>query len=114
MKKVALLFVLAVVVPSVLLAVLAARSLRDQLYVVERQQSMLYQGVSDNVAREAQDYLSEVLRSFGLEIERWLLRQPPADFARSLDSNLITNWPLAEVGFAVTTDGQLLCSVGPT
>jgi len=114
MKKVALLFVLAVLVPSVLLALLAARSLRDQLYVVERQQSLLYQGVADNVAREAQDFLSEELRSFGLEIERLLFRQSPAEFAISLDSSLTTNWPLAEVGFAVTTDGQLLCPSSPT
>ena len=114
MRRVALLFVLAVLLPSVLLAVLAARSLRDQLYVVERQQSLLYQGVADNVAREAQDFLAEELRSFGLEIERMLIRQDPAEFARSLDSSLPTNWPLAEVGFAVTTDGQLLCPTSPT
>ncbi len=114
MKKVALLFVLAVLVPSVLLALLAARSLRDQLYVVERQQSLLYQGVADNIARQAQDFLSEELRSFGLEIERLLLRQSAAGCAVSLDSSLTTNWPLAEVGFAVTTDGQLLCPSSPT
>jgi signal transduction histidine kinase len=114
MKKVALLFVLAVLVPSVLLALLAARSLRDQLYVVERQQSLLYQGVADNVAKEAQDFLSEELRSFGLEIERLLVRQSPAEFAFSLDTCLTTNWPLAEVGFAVTTDGRLLCPSSPT
>jgi signal transduction histidine kinase len=114
MKRVALLFVLAVLAPSVLLAVLAARSLRDQFYVVERQQSLLYQGVADSVAKEAQGFLAEELRSFGLEIERLLFRQSPAEFARSLDSNLTTNWPLAEVGFAVTTDGQLLCPTSPT
>ena len=114
MRKVALLFVLAVLVPSVLLALLAARSLRDQQYLVERQQSLFYQGVADNFAREAQDFLAEELRSFGLEIERLLLRQSPLEFARTLDQALPTNWPLAEVGFAVTTDGQLLCPVGAT
>jgi hypothetical protein len=114
MKKVALLFVLAVLLPSVLLAVLAARSLRDQLYVVERQQSLLYQGVADGVANEAQSYLSEELRSFGLEIERLLFQQSPIGCAVSLDSSLTTNWTLAEVGFAVTTDGMLLCPTSPT
>jgi len=54
MKKVALLFVLGVLVPSVLLALLAGRSLRDQHFVLERQQSLLYQGVADNFAKEAQ------------------------------------------------------------
>jgi signal transduction histidine kinase len=112
-KKVALLFALAVLVPSVLLALLAARSLRDQLYVVERQQSLLCQAVADNFANETRDFLSEQLRSFALEIERLLLRQSPAEFAQALDASL-TNWPLAGVGFAVTTDGQLLCPVSPT
>ena len=114
MKKVAVLFVLAVLVPSVLLALLAARSLRDQQFVLERQQFLLCQGVADNFAKEAQDFLDEQLRSFGLEIERGLTRLPPLEFARSLDASLTTNWPLAEVGFAVTTDGQLLAPGAPT
>jgi signal transduction histidine kinase len=114
MKKVALLFILAVLVPSVLLALLAARSLRDQQFVLERQQFLLHQNVADNLAKETQEFLGEELRSFGLEIERWLLRQSPLEFARALDSSLPTNWPLAEVGFAVTTDGRLLSPGAPT
>ena len=46
MKKVALVFVLAVFVPSLVLAWLAVRSLRDQQFAVERQQSLLYQAFS--------------------------------------------------------------------
>lgn len=107
MKRVALLFVIAVLAPSLALAWLAVRSLRDQQFVLERQQSLLYQGVADGLARETQEFLNEHLRSFGLEIERLLLRREPFDFARTLDQDLATNWPLAEVGFAVTTDGQL-------
>jgi signal transduction histidine kinase len=75
---------------------------------------MLYQGVADSLAASTQDYLSEELRSFGLEIERQLFLQSAAGCAVSLDSNLTTNWPLAEVGFAVTTEGQLLCPTSPT
>ena len=55
MKKVALVFVLAVFVPSLVLAWLAVRSLRDQQIVLERQQSLLYQGVADSIAKQAQD-----------------------------------------------------------
>src|SRR6266540_859985 len=50
MKKVALLFGLAVFVPSLVLACLAVRSLRDQQFVLERQRSLLYQGVADSLA----------------------------------------------------------------
>jgi signal transduction histidine kinase len=108
MKKVALLFVLAVILPSLALAWLALRSLSDQQFVLERQQTLLYQGVADALAKEAQDYLSEELRGFGLEVESLLVRRSPADVARTFDDNLRTNWPLAAVAFVVTTDGQLL------
>ncbi len=47
MKKVALVFVLAVFVPSLVLAWLAVRSLRVQQFLLERQQSLHYQGVAD-------------------------------------------------------------------
>ena len=53
MKKAALVFVLAVLAPSLVLAWLAVRSVRDQQIVLERQQALLYQGVADAIAREA-------------------------------------------------------------
>src|SRR3974390_3485077 len=99
MKKVALVFVLAVFVPSLLLAWLAVRSLRDQQFILERQQSMLCQGVADSIAKETQDFLAEELNGFGLEVERLLLEQNPTELARSFDDRLRTNWPLAQVGF---------------
>lgn len=108
MKKVALLFVLGVLVPSALLALLAVRSLRDQHFVLERQQSLLYQGLADTVAKEAQILLDEELRGFGLEVEAMLLRQSADDVARTFDDSLRARWPLAEVGFALATDGTLL------
>jgi hypothetical protein len=45
MKKVALVFVVAVLVPSLVLAWLALRSQRDLQFLFERQQSLLYQRV---------------------------------------------------------------------
>ena len=54
MKKVALVFVLAVFVPSLVLAWLAVRSLRDQQFLLERQQSLLLQGVADALAAKVE------------------------------------------------------------
>ncbi|HEY9172227.1 MAG TPA: HAMP domain-containing sensor histidine kinase [Verrucomicrobiae bacterium] len=107
MKRVALLFVLAVLVPSVVLAWLAGNSLRDQHYILERQQSLLYQEVADGFAKEAQTVLDEEVRGFGLEVEAMLLAATnnlPHDF----DEVLRSRWPLAEVGFVVSTNGVLL------
>src|SRR5688572_3200890 len=52
MRKVALVFVLAVFVPSLVLAWLAVRSLRDQRLALERQQTLLYQQVADGLAKD--------------------------------------------------------------
>ncbi len=105
MKKVALVFVLAVFVPSLVLAWLAVRSLRDQQFVLERQQSLLYQGVADSVAREASALLAEHQREFARQIEALLADKKPIEVARSFDERLRKDWPLAEVGFAVSLDG---------
>src|SRR6266480_4940268 len=105
MKKVALVFVLAVFVPSLVLAWLAVRSLRDQQFVLERQQSLLYEGVADSVAREASALLAEHQREFARQIEALLADKKPIEVARSFDERLRKDWPLAEVGFAVSLDG---------
>src|SRR6266508_4082760 len=106
MKKVALVFVLAVFVPSLALAWLAVRSLRDQQFVLERQQSLLYQGIADSIAREAANLLSEHQREFARQVEALLADNKPIDIAGSFDERLRKDWSLAEVGFAVSLDGQ--------
>ena len=49
MRKVASVFVLAVFVPSLALAWLAVRSLRDQQFVLKNKQALLYQTVADSL-----------------------------------------------------------------
>ncbi len=109
MKKIALVFALAVFVPSLLLAWLAVRSLRDQQLVLERQQSLLYQEVSDSLAKAAEDYLSQQQHDFGQQVETLLAKQNTDAVAVSFDDRLRTNWPAAEVGFVVTQNGRLVC-----
>jgi len=109
MKKVAMVFVVAVIVPSLVLAWLALRSLRDQQFLVERQQSLLYQGVTDSLAKSVTDYLGDRQTEFGVQVDGLLTRDPPDTAAPAFDSLVRTNWPLAQVGFCVTTSGQFLC-----
>jgi signal transduction histidine kinase len=108
MKKVALVFVLAVFVPSLVLAWLAVRSLRDQEFVLERQQSLLYQGVADALAKTVQDALTGYQSSFRLETEKLLREGNSQEISRSFDERLRRDWPLAQVGFAVTLRGEIL------
>jgi signal transduction histidine kinase len=108
MRKVALVFVLAVFVPSLVLAWLAVRSLRDQQFILERQRALLYQGVADAMAKEAGDYLADRQREFGQLVESLLVRTSLGRDPRSFDDCIRTNWPLAEVGFVVSLDGEIL------
>src|SRR6266702_1770247 len=101
MKKVALVFVLAVFVPSLVLAWLAVRSLRDQQFVLERQQSLLYQGVTDSLARQAEALLSAHQSEFGALVEELFSQTPSSEMAQTFDARLRAKWPLAEVGFVV-------------
>ncbi|HEV2207809.1 MAG TPA: HAMP domain-containing sensor histidine kinase [Verrucomicrobiae bacterium] len=108
MKKVAAVFVLAVFVPSLVLAWLALRSLRDQQFLLERQQSSLYQGVADGLARDVQSALADDLNVFAAKLSALLQDAQPADLAANFDERLRQNWPLAQVGFVVAENGELL------
>ena len=108
MKKVALVYIVAVFVPSLVLAWLAVRSLRDQQFLLERQQSLLCQAVADAKAREVQEALAEHERTFKMSVHSLLGKRNPLDAARTFDERLRKLWPLAEVGFAVDLKGEIL------
>ena len=108
MKKVALVFVIAVIVPSLVLAWLAIRSVRDQQYALERQRSLLYQSAADGLAKDAAGLLADRERDFVSQVQRMLATQNPRELATEFDERLRTNWPLAQVGCAVTLTGEIL------
>ena len=109
MKKVALVFLLSVFVPSLVLAWLAVRSLRDQQFLLERQQSLLYQGVADSLAKGIEDTLTDYQRTFTSRTIGLLRDRSPQDLAGAFDEVLRKDWPLAQVGFVVTLSGNILC-----
>src|SRR5690349_1266995 len=108
MKKVALVFLLAVFVPSLVLAWLAVRSLRDQQFLLERQESLLYQGTADGIVKDLLVALTDIQHSFSAKVDAILQVDNPRNVAASFDALLRHDWPLAEIGFVVTTSGQIL------
>jgi signal transduction histidine kinase len=108
MKKVALVFVLAVLLPSLVLAWLAVRSLRDQQFLLERQQSLLDQRVTDAFAQNISDYLAQRQQEFSAQVETLVADKDAREVAAQFDEQLRRNWPLAEVGFCVTLSGKIL------
>ena len=108
MKKVALVFVLAVLLPSLVLAWLAVRSLRDQQFLLERQQSLLDQRVTDAIAQNISDYLSQKQQEFAAQVESLAANRDAQTVAAQFDTQIRQRWPLAEVGFCVTASGKIL------
>jgi signal transduction histidine kinase len=108
MKKVALVFVLAVLLPSLVLAWLAVRSLRDQQFLLERQQSLLYQRVTDALAKDIADYLAQRQQEFSAQVESLMGGEDPRVAGTRFDGEIRQHWPLAEVGFCVTLSGKIL------
>src|SRR5437867_2516899 len=108
MRKVALVFLLAVFVPSLVLAWLAVRSLRDQHLVLERQQALLYQQVAEALAKDVVGEIEQQRREFANQVEALLATTKPRQLAPGIHETLRHTWPLTEVGFAVSLDGQVL------
>src|SRR5438046_2582393 len=79
---------LAVFVPSLVLAWLAVRSVRDQQFLLERQQLLLYQGNADSVAAEASGIIAERQREFARQVEALLADNKPIDLADAFDERL--------------------------
>ena len=109
MKKIASVFILAVFVPSLLLAWMAFRSVRDQQIVSERQRELLIQAATDELARSIDDTITDQQRLFGEEVEAMAAERPLMECARRFDQNL--QFDSAAIGFVVTVDGQLLAPI---
>ena len=108
MKRPALLFIAAVLAPALVLGGLVLRSLQDQRFVLERQQSLLAQGVAEKLAADVAADIAEVQREFAAQVETTIGNAPPKTAAASFDPKLREAWPLAEVGFVVDLSGQVL------
>jgi len=108
MKKVALVFVVAVILPSLVLAWLAVRSLRDQQFLLERAQSQIDQHVTDALAQNIADYLAQRQQEFAALVENLAANGDTQTLAAQFDNQLRQHWSLAEVGFCVTASGKIL------
>ncbi len=108
MKRVAVVFVLAVIAPSLILGGLALRSLRDQQFLLERQQSLLYQGVADGLAKTAAEIVSQQQRAFVEKVTELAVNHDADVLSKSFDDLLRKDWPMAQVGFVVTLEGAIL------
>ncbi|HXF10011.1 MAG TPA: hypothetical protein VN625_04445, partial [Desulfuromonadaceae bacterium] len=108
MKKVAIVFVVAVILPSLALAWLAVRSLRDEQFLVERQESLLCQRATDSLAQNISEYLAQKQQEFNAQVESIVGNNDAREIGAQFDNEIRRRWSLADVGFCVTLSGRIL------
>jgi signal transduction histidine kinase len=108
MRRSAWIFLAAILLPSLVLAALAVRSARDQQVVLEHQQAVISQDITDALAKKIQDQLDNSRADFIQATQHLLAQSPsPEELAGAFNQKLRRGWPLAEVGFAVDLNGAI-------
>src|SRR5712692_8680686 len=108
MRRSTWIFVAAILLPSLVLAWLAVRSARDQQVILEHQQAIISQDITDALAKKIQERLEDSRGAF-IDVVQRLLRKSasPHALAASFHRELPKTWDLAEVGFAVDLNGTI-------
>jgi signal transduction histidine kinase len=107
-RKAGILFVFAVLVPSLILAWVALRSLRDQELVLTRQRTLLYQELAESVAKDALEIISEQQTLFAQKVELLRGNLTQDEIEQRFDLYLVRLIPVAKTGFIVSLDGEML------
>jgi signal transduction histidine kinase len=108
MRRSAWIFLAAILLPSLALGWLAVRSARDQQVIVEHQQAIISQDVTDALARKVEDQLDGSRSTFVDKTQQLLHKSSsPQVLARNFNRELRGAWELAEVGFAVDLNGTI-------
>ncbi len=106
-RRTLLVFLGAILAPGLILAGLALRSLQLQDAHLERERLRLLQSATDRLALSVATRLDELQREFSLRVDSLQGTDDAATLAAGFDVRLREHWELAEIGFAVTLNGQL-------
>jgi signal transduction histidine kinase len=110
MKRIAIVFLLSILLPSILLAVLAVRSLRDQELVVSSQRTQLYQSSCDALTDRINLFMNDVRVFYGQLVDE-LVGQAGDGLVDSFDELLEARWSQAAAAAVVTDAGVILSPV---
>jgi signal transduction histidine kinase len=108
MRRAALIFLAAILLPCLALAWLAVRSEQDQQVILQHQQAIIDQGVTDSLALNVRTQMDGVLADFVQRTQQLLAQESgPVELAHGFDQKIRETWPLAQVGFAVDLQGTI-------
>lgn len=106
MRRSAWIFLAAILLPSLVLAFLAVRSARDQQVIVQHQQAIISQDITDALAKKVQDQVDNTRAAFVQATDQMLQNSTsPQSLATDFNSHLQNTWDMADVGFAVDLRG---------
>ena len=112
MKKSIWIFLLAVLLPSVVLGWLALRSAEEQQIILEKRTAELYQTETENAASAARALIDDERRAFNDTVRRLLATKTPQALANNFSTELAKEWPRKAVGFALGENGAV-CAPPP-
>lgn len=108
MKKLAILFVLAILTPCGVLAWLATRAMREEESIIEQQRVSLAQEKTASTAARLSDFMAGQLRTLERHVDDLLAEMPVAEVESQFDAKIQQRWADAEVGFAARVVGTTL------
>jgi signal transduction histidine kinase len=111
MKRIVLVLLLAILLPAVLLAGLALRSLRDQELVVESQRTRLLQSGCDGLADRINRFLDD-LRVFHEQLVEEIVSEEGAKAETDFDALVRERWSQAAAA-TVVRDGTTILTAQP-
>ncbi len=108
MKKLATVFIVAVLVPTLVLAWLAVRSMRDQEIVINSQRALLHQRAADALADDLNTFMDDVRFFFSQLVDDLVIEQGVEPLSQNFDQVIQNRWTQASFGCVVTDDGKFL------
>jgi signal transduction histidine kinase len=108
MRRSAWIFFASILLPSLGLAWMAVRSVQDQQVVLEHQQVIISQNITDALAKSVQGQMDQIRGDFVKTTQQLLdAGTSPVALAQDFNRKIRDVWPMAEIGFAVNLDGQI-------
>lgn len=111
MKRIALVFILSILIPAILLAVLAVRSLRDQELIVSGQRTQLYQSKCDALTDRINLFMTDVRVFYGQLVDK-LVGEEGDELVNNFDELLGARWSQASAAAVVSDVGVILSPGG--
>jgi len=112
MKKSIWIFLLAVLLPSIVLGWLALRSADEQQIILENRTAALYQKETENTAVTVRSLIDDERRAFDDVVRQLLAKNDPQKLADNFSTELAKAWPRKAIGFSLGTAGNV-CAPPP-